>query len=195
MGMVAVQLSIRHEAVLHELVGIFLRDGFSDLNLADLAGRLHCSKSTLYAVAPSKEQLVTAVVRRFFRRAADRVEASLDAVGTPSERLFTYLTAISEELAPASSEFFADLDAFAPAREIYSANTKIAAQRVQDLVADAMSVEGGGPNAAFVGAVAGHVMEAIHRGEIEAETGLDDSAAYRQLAELIVSGFPDPAGR
>jgi hypothetical protein len=30
-------------------------------------------------------------------------------------------------------------------------------------------------------------MESIHRGEIKAQTGLDDSAAYAALASLIVA--------
>jgi hypothetical protein len=41
-------------------------------------------------------------------------------------------------------------------------------------------------------------MEAIHRGDIESETRLVDSAAYRALAQLIVAGVeastPEPAG-
>lgn len=45
-------------------------------------------------------------------------------------RIGTYLEAISAELAPASSAFFADLDMFTPAREIYAHNTAIAARRV-----------------------------------------------------------------
>jgi len=35
-------------------------------------------------------------------------------------------------------------------------------------------------------------MEAIHRGEVEAATGFDDSASYRALAELIAAGLPGP---
>jgi AcrR family transcriptional regulator len=184
----AARRTIRHETVLDELVDIFLADGFADLNLAALARRLHCSKSTLYALAPSKEQLIVTVVRRFFRRATERVEACLDTGAAPVERLRHYLVSISEQLAPATPAFFAALDAFSPAREIYRQNTTIAARRVQDLVRDAAGPSGQSVNASFVGSVAGQVMEAIHRGEIKATSGLDDSAAYRALADLIVDG-------
>jgi hypothetical protein len=44
-------------------------------------------------------------------------------------------------------------------------------------------------NAKFVGAVAAQTMELIHWGQIGAATGLDDSAAYRDLADLIVAGI------
>jgi hypothetical protein len=43
-------------------------------------------------------------------------------------------------------------------------------------------------HASFVGAAVASVMGAIHRGEITAATGLDDAAAYRELADLVVAG-------
>jgi hypothetical protein len=43
-------------------------------------------------------------------------------------------------------------------------------------------------HASFVGAAVASVMGAIHRGEITAATGLDDAAAYRELADLVVTG-------
>jgi len=184
---IQLRTTVRHDEMLHELVEIFLAEGFVHLNVSELAGRLRCSKSTLYALAPSKEQLFVLVIRQFFRRATRRVESSLEGVRSPIERVRHYLVSISEELAPASPAFFADLAAFAPAHEIYRHNTTIAALRVQDLVRDA-TLKGQQVNAGFIGAVAGQVMEAIHRGEIEAATGLDDSAAYRSLADLIVAG-------
>ncbi len=166
---------------------MFLAEGFLSFSLEDLAVRLQCSKSTLYGVAPSKEQLITAVVRAFFRRATDRVEERLERESDPVARIGTYLEAISGELSPASTSFFHDLGEFGPAREIYLRNTAIAARRVQDLVTAAKS-EGQQLDAAFIGAVAGTVMEAIQRGEIESMTSLNDAASYRLLADLIVAG-------
>ncbi|URN04793.1 TetR/AcrR family transcriptional regulator [Actinomadura madurae] len=179
----ATRASRRREALVDRLMEVFLDCGFAELGVADLAAVLRCSKSTLYSVAASREQIIVAVVRAFFRRATERVEAVLDASADPRERVGAYLRAISDELAPASPAFFADLDAFAPAREIYKRNTRFAVRRVQGLVREASPDS----DAAFVGAVAGQVMESIHRGEMKAQTGLDDSAAYAALASLIVA--------
>ena len=41
---------------------IVLGEGFMDLNMDELASRLHCSKSTLYGVAGTKRDLVVATV-------------------------------------------------------------------------------------------------------------------------------------
>ncbi|GAA5201969.1 TetR/AcrR family transcriptional regulator [Microbacterium jejuense] len=174
----------RRDALLERLVDVILRDGFAEASVEDLARELQCSKTTLYAIAPSKEAIVVAGVRHFFRRASDRVEIRLLRTSEdPIEQIRGYLVAISEQLAPASASFFADLDAWPATREIYRTNTSAAADMVRSLVHAAAP---GDPNAAFVGAVAAQVMEAIHRGEIETAAGLDDSAAYRALAELIV---------
>lgn len=181
------RLSTRRAEILDGLVRIFLLEGFLDFSLEDLAVRLQCSKSTLYAVAPSKEQLISAVVRDFFRSATEHVEARLEGEHDPVKRIGLYLEAISRELAPASTRFFDDLSAFAPAREIYLQNTAIAARRVQDLVSAAERPERA-VDAVFVGAVAGSVMESIQRGEMGAATSLTDAEAYRMLADLIVAG-------
>ena len=71
----------RHSELLDALVDLLLAEGFAHLTLDELAGRLRCSKRTLYALAGSKEQLVRAVVVHFFERATTRVEAAVAAVG------------------------------------------------------------------------------------------------------------------
>jgi AcrR family transcriptional regulator len=174
----------RTATLLEAMIEIVLAEGFMDLQMSDLAARLNCSKSTLYAIAPSKEQLLVSIVRTFFRRATGRVEDAVDPTAPPVERIDAYLTAVATELAPASPRFFADLERFAPAGDIYRKNTEIAAGRVQGLVLEAAP----GIDPAFLGVVARLVMESIHRGDISRATGLDDSAAYRALAELIRAG-------
>jgi uncharacterized iron-regulated protein len=135
-------------------------------------------------------------VRAFFRGATERVEGRLELERDPVRRIGAYLDAISVELALTSALFFADLDAFAPAREICARNAAIAARRVQELVKAAERPRRT-LDAAFIGAVTGTVMESIQRGEIAAVTSLNDAAAYRLLADLIVAGVtgvPERAG-
>ena len=110
------QRSARRDEVLDGLVALFLAEGFRSFSIEDWAGRLQCSKSTLYLVAASKEQLITAAVRAFFRRATDRVEARVAEESDPIGRIGTYLEAISTELAPASARFFADASSIVIAR-------------------------------------------------------------------------------
>jgi AcrR family transcriptional regulator len=181
---------VRREELLDELVAVFLAEGFATFTLDELARRLRCSKSTLYGLAASKEQLVVAVVKRFFQRATTAVEQQAAAPDDHRERITAYLLAVAEQLQPASPAFFADLAAFAPAREIYQRNTSSAAARVQQLVSEGVTAGTVRPvHASFVGVAVASVMSAIHRGEVTATTGLDDAAAYRELADLVVTGL------
>jgi AcrR family transcriptional regulator len=178
----------RREAILDRLIDLFCAEGFRHLGLDEMARHGRCSKSSLYELGTSKDQITTAVVRAFFRRATERIEARVDGARPADAQIRQYLELIAAELAPASPAFYEDLDAFAPAREVYEQNTRIAADHVHALVLDAI-----GPrsrlDAEFVGAVAGLVMEAIHRRDLERLTGLDAGAAYRALSNLISAGI------
>ncbi|PRC42090.1 TetR family transcriptional regulator, partial [Mycobacterium sp. ITM-2017-0098] len=129
----------RRTQLFDAVVALFLAEGFAHLTLDEIAARLRCSKSTLYTLAASKEQLVQAATVHFFRAATDAVEARVDAVAGARERIVEYLAAVGAALDPASDQFMADLDAFAPAREIYERNTRIAAGRVQELIAEGVA--------------------------------------------------------
>jgi AcrR family transcriptional regulator len=175
----------RAEQVLDGLIEIFLAEGFAHLGVAEMAQRLSCSKSTLYALAPSKEQIVTAAVRHFFRTATERVEATAARARTDEDRLLGYLQAIAQELTPAGRAFIRDVEGFEPAREIYRRNTEAAADRVRELVESALPATST-TDPHFVGVVAAVVMEAIQRGAIEQSTGLDHAQAYAALGDLLV---------
>src|SRR5690606_18546588 len=72
--------SVRRDELINELIDLFVREGFRDLSIEDLARELKRSKSTLYSVADSKEQIFVAVARAFFRRATARIEERMRAV-------------------------------------------------------------------------------------------------------------------
>ncbi|WP_068268767.1 TetR/AcrR family transcriptional regulator [Aldersonia kunmingensis] len=180
----------RRTELFDALVELFLSEGFANLTLDAIAARLKCSKSTLYTLAGSKEQLVTAATVHFFKRATNAVEAEIAEVTGPRERIDAYLTAVGRVLSVASERFMADLHAFAPARDVYERNTHIAAGRVQELITD--GVAAGvfrGVHAAFAADVAATMMVRIQQGGVRAYTGLDDAEAYRELAALLTNGI------
>src|ERR1700712_745269 len=88
-------LTRRQAELLDQLEQLFLAEGFAGFTLEDLAVRLHCSKSTLYALADSKEQLALRLVRHFFRKATDAVEAHAVQEEDPGLRVVAYLTAVA----------------------------------------------------------------------------------------------------
>lgn len=180
----------RRTELFDELVELFLAEGFAHLTLDAIAARLRCSKSTLYTLAGSKEQLVTAATVHFFKRATASVEAEVTATIGSLERIAAYLTAVGAALAVASDRFMTDLDAFTPAREVYERNTRIAARRVQELIDEGVATgEFRGVHAAFAADLAATMMVRIQQGGVRSTTGLDDAAAYRELAAILTHGI------
>ncbi|WP_241977139.1 TetR/AcrR family transcriptional regulator [Cryobacterium sp. Sr8] len=188
--------SARQDELFGQLVELFLREGFSDITLGEAANRLHCSKTTIYSLASSREQLVRTAVVHFFKGAADRVEQKLSAAADPADRIAVYLRAVGDELRPASAAFVDDVAAFPPANEIYERNTQIAADRVRELIS--AGVERGAFRpvpAAFIAEAVTAVMVRIQQRQIADSTGLTDAEAYDELATLIVQGIRLPQAR
>ncbi|TIC82597.1 TetR/AcrR family transcriptional regulator [Nocardioides sp. GY 10127] len=180
----------RRDELLADLVALFLAEGFRAFGVGDLAARLHCSRSTLYLVADSKERIVSTAVNRYFRECTRFVEEKVDAERDPARRITAYLLAVAEALAPAGPAFRADLAAHAGAREVYRRNTAAAAARVRSLVDDGVAAGALRPvDAAFVGAAVARVMEGIQTGAVTEASGLDDAHAYRALADLVAHGL------
>ncbi|TPG35168.1 TetR/AcrR family transcriptional regulator [Mycolicibacterium hodleri] len=180
----------RRTSLFDELLALFLAEGFSHLTLDDIAARLRCSKSTLYTLAASKDELVKRVTVHFFTRATTAVEAALAQTENPGERVAAYLTAVGDALTVASEVFMADLSAFAPAREVYEANTRAAALRVRQLIEE--GVRNGAyreVHASFAADLIATTMVRIQQRSVRTSTGLSDAEAYAELATLLTNGL------
>src|SRR3954463_12754530 len=184
------RMTRRQAQLLDQLEALFLAEGFARVTLEDLAVRLHCSKSTLYTLAGSKEQLALRVVRHFFRQATEAVEAQTAAETDPALRVTAYLSAVARALSPAGPAFHRDLDSFPPGREVYERNTSAAADRVRELIGDGVA-QGRfrEVHPALIADTVTTLMVRIGRGDTERATGLDDATAYRELATLLLHGI------
>jgi AcrR family transcriptional regulator len=183
-------VSRRREELLDQLMSLFLADGFRHFTLDDLSARLHCSKSTLYGLGQTKDQVTVNVVRRFFRTATAQVESAVPARALAGERIAAYLHAIGDALRPASAAFMADLAAHGFAREIYEQNTAIAARRVGVLIAEGVGTGEFRPvHGSFVADMTAATMARIQSGAVRTATGLADADAYDQLAAVVLEGI------
>lgn len=179
----------RQQALLADLERLFLAEGFVGLTLDDLAAKLRCSKSTLYALAPSKEQLAVKVVAHFFKGAAERIERRIEHIADAREVVETYLAGVADELGRTSAAFMADVSAFEPARAVYELNSQVAARRLRSFIAD--GVEQGvfrQAHADVIAELAALLIEAIQTGVVRARTGVRDADAFAALAQLLLGG-------
>lgn len=180
----------RQVDLLDRLVALMAREGFAGFTLDELAERLHCSKTTLYQLAGSKQELVVEVVKQYFRAAVDHVESRVEAVVEPRDRVDVYLRAVAERLQPLSRAFMDDLQEFQPAAEVYRRNTLSAADRIRGLIADGVEAGAFRPvHAAFMGEMVAATMFEIQRGEMFARLEMTDAEAYAELATLVVTAL------
>ncbi|WP_156757592.1 TetR/AcrR family transcriptional regulator [Actinokineospora pegani] len=186
----------RQAALLDELLRLFLAEGFAEATLDDFAARLRCSKSTLYALAPSKEQLAVKVVGQFFRVATERVEDRVARAADARGRVAEYLAGAAEELGVASPRFVADVADFPPTAAIYERNASAAAARIRAFITEGVA-EGvfRDVHARLVGEMAGWLIEGIQTGVLAERAGVSDSEAFAGLADLLLGGLEPGTGR
>ncbi|QWF81766.1 TetR/AcrR family transcriptional regulator [Amycolatopsis sp. CA-230715] len=180
----------RQRALLTQLEDLFLAEGFAGFTLEDLATRLRCSKSTLYALAPSKEQLAVKVVAHFFKGAADEIERRIAGIDDARKLIGEYLAGVSEYLSRASAVFMADIAEFAPARATYELNSRAAAARIRTFIAkgvrDGVFRE---VKAKLIAEMAGMLIEGIQTGVLGARAGVSDADAFTALSDLLLGGL------
>jgi AcrR family transcriptional regulator len=180
----------RRAELLGALEELLLREGFTALTVDDMARRLHCSKATLYSVASSKEQLVIALTKHFFRQATEEIETAVASVADPRRRISTYLAGVGSAMSRCSQTFYSDMVGFAPTAAIYSANSTAAARRVRELID--VGVHSGALRAVdgnFAGQLTALAIEGIQSGVLLGSTGLTAGQAYGEMADLLLHGL------
>jgi AcrR family transcriptional regulator len=182
--------SARHEALLEGLEGILLREGFRNQTTDDFAAELHCSKSTLYRLAPGKDQLVVAAARHFFARATTVIEAAVAEAETPSEKVAMYLTSVGREMCRGSQAFHEQMASEPLTAELYLSNANAAAERVRQLIHE--GVRDGAfhvTDAEFAGQIVAVVLHWIHVEGLTSRSGDAAADAHRKLSALLLHGL------
>lgn len=99
------RLSARQLELLEELEDSVRSDELAGLTMAEIAARLNCSLRTLYGIAPSKDELILAIVDRRLHRIGRAAVETLDASMPPLAALRAYLSAAHVAVQPESVAF------------------------------------------------------------------------------------------
>jgi AcrR family transcriptional regulator len=190
------QRTPRQTELLDQLEELFLREGFAHLTLDDIVSELRCSKMTLYTLAPSREQLILAVLRRYFEQAGDRINDHLAHYRTSSRRIRAVLEATNRELRRMTPASFKDVIGYSTTHELYETFATSCAQRLLEVLTKV-------PNAAnenlatgrFLSEVARLVFDEMLTGDLEQRTGLDPKGVLEHLIRLIQSTGSRSGGR
>lgn len=180
----------RREEILAGLESMLLTDGFSTLTIDDIATRLHCSKSTLYCIASSKEQVVVAVLRRFFRQTTAAVESEVEAIDDPGRRVATFLASVGARMHRMSTVCYHDVVSHTATDEILRLNAQACARRVRELIGDGIEAGVFRPvHAGFVAEAARLIIEGIVHGRLLDQTGLTAGEASVELSALVLNAL------
>lgn len=188
--------SRRRDELLGRLQELVLTEGFARLTVDDLAARLHCSKSTLYAISSSREYLVATAIRHFFRDATARIEGHVRDIGDPAARIAAYLAGVGTEMRRMSPACYEDMVSADLTAEIYAVNSAAAARRVRGLIHE--GVEAGAfraVHAAFVAEVVALLIDGIQHGALLNRTGMSSGDAYAELSDLVLAALLNKADR
>jgi AcrR family transcriptional regulator len=110
-------LTERQREILDALAEVF-RDGFAHLTMADLAARVNCSLRTLYALAPSRDELVLIVADRHLWRIGRMAHDVLNSDMPPLDALRAYLQAATVAVSATTEAYARDLDGMPAGRRL-----------------------------------------------------------------------------
>jgi AcrR family transcriptional regulator len=106
----------RREELLDGVTTITAARGFSEVGIAEMAQELHCSQSSLYKIAPSKDRLIVLAIRRWGDRASEAAEVRAQRGGSASERARAFFRAEMGSMHSLSERFYADIGRYEWAR-------------------------------------------------------------------------------
>jgi AcrR family transcriptional regulator len=110
-------LTERQRQLLDQMERLFA-GGFATLTMAELAARLNCSLRTLYALAPSRDELVLVVIDRNLWRVGRAAREAVDEGLEPLDAVRAYLEAATVAVSGWTEAFARDLAAVPAAQEL-----------------------------------------------------------------------------
>ncbi|AKK04113.1 TetR/AcrR family transcriptional regulator [Corynebacterium epidermidicanis] len=181
-------LTPRQRQLFDALLTQFLKNGFATFTIDSAARELHCSKSTMYSLGATRDEIIRRILVSFFKEVTRRTDAQLTHNTSPKVALERYFTAMSAALEPASLAFLRDLSTVEVAREIYATNTQAATEKITNLIERGVAEgEFRTVNSSFLAHLISAAMQHIQTSAATPEVNAVD--AYRELGQLVIYGL------
>lgn len=135
------QLSARQLELLDALEAKLIRDGLGELTMAEIAASVGCSLRTLYAIAPSRDELLLTLTDRRLHHIGRAAIAALDPSMPALEALRNYLKTANEAVRPQALALAADVSRVAGAGRVIDAHETYLSAIAQSLLDRAVADE------------------------------------------------------
>jgi len=184
------QLSARQLELLDALEAELAGAGLGERTMAEIAASVGCSLRTLYAIAPSKDELLLILADRRLHRIGRRAIEALDAEMPPLDALRTYLRIANEAVRPEAITVSADVSRVTGARRVVDAHEDYLSAVAQSLLDRAVEEGAIAPvDTAAVAHVLGGLGREFARAEVaELVRGTPNEAAD-EVTDLILAGL------
>lgn len=185
--------SPRGTALLNSLEEIFLGEGFRRVTVGELAARLHCSRTTLYALAPSKEGLFLRVLERLLARIRQRGQAAAAEQADVRNRIVAHLLPGAREMRAASGLFFSDIASLPAARKLLTDHQRARREEMAAIIDE--GIRSGAFRGVHTSLVADVLLVAIQRvmdADVLAENQIAAGEAIAEIEDLFLHGLLHP---
>jgi AcrR family transcriptional regulator len=184
------RLTARQRELLDELEELVVAEGLAELTMAEIAAQVNCSLRTLYGIAPSRDELVLAVVDRRLRRIGRRAMESLDASLSPLAALRAYLQAANHAVQPEAVTFSRDFANVPGAQRLLDAHEDYVIAVTRSLIDRAVKEGDIAPvDSAAVAHVLGGLGREFARPGLADVTAASPKVAADALTEIILRGL------
>lgn len=184
------ELSDRARDLLDAIERLIVEEGFASLTVGDLAARLKCSRSTLYSLAPSKDELVLVVVDRRLRRIGRIKQERLGELTDPVDKLQVLIASEHLHLQRTSLRFSEDVARTPAVQRLIADHVRYGVAQLRDVVDEGIATgRFRSVHSRVVAEIIDVGLERIQRPELLRETGLTFDDAATELTELLLSGL------
>lgn len=184
------RFSPRQEEVLRAIEPIFLREGIRGIRMGDLATEVGCSRSTLYEIAPSKEDLLLLVLDRMMFRISERGLAAIEAADTHVDSMGAMLTVGARDFSALGPRFLDAVRGHPPARMLFDRWVTVCRDALERMIAEAVLAEEIRPVIAPV--VAEMMFSAVLRftePDFSRTTKVSSADALTQMVDVLLEGL------
>lgn len=180
----------RRRELLDAVMAIIATRGFSEITVAELSRALHCSASSLYKMAASKDSLIVLAITRWFDRNLDDMEAHALGGATALEGARMYWQGAAEHIRQLSPAFRADVERFDSTRLAYRSGSDRLVDRFAALLDDAvMAGEIEPMNTRFLAYALRQAVFVVRDERVMAACGLTSEQAMLELDRIVWDGI------
>lgn len=185
----------RGAETLEAFEALILAEGFSRLNVSEIAARLRCSKRTLYELAPSKKLLVLNALDNFFSRIRQEANHVTDNTLESERQLYEYLHAGVHAAERMSQAVVNDIQEWEPARTVWEEHISLRVDGMGRIIEN--GVKAGvfrEVPPAFVAEIVFASIKRFREPDFSDSTGLTISEAFHELYEMLLHSLLHHSG-